>query len=142
LVVPDEYTAQLLRHPLSIAGDEIAIDVQKVPMSGLGRALKRANDILLSFIAIAFLIPLFVALSRQSNATRQDRSSSGKRENGYQGRSFRILKFRTMTVMEDGDIINQACKNDSRVTHVDVGSGRPASTNFRSCSMCCAARCH
>ena len=118
LVVPDEYTAQLLRRPLSIAGDEIAIDVQKVPMSGLGRALKRTNDILLSSIAIAFLIPLFVALVAAIKCDSSGPILFRQTRNGYQGRSFRILKFRTMTVMEDGDIVSQACKNDSRVTHV------------------------
>jgi len=141
LVVPDEYTAQLLRHPLSIAGDEIAIDVQKVPMSGLGRALKRANDIYFRLLPLPFLSRCSLHWSRQSNATRQDRSSSGKRETVIRDAVFGS-EVPDNDGHGDGDIINQACKNDSRVTHVDVGSGRPASTNFRSCSMCCAARCH
>jgi undecaprenyl-phosphate galactose phosphotransferase/putative colanic acid biosynthesis UDP-glucose lipid carrier transferase len=35
---------------------------------------------------------------------------------GYSGRTFRIYKFRTMKVLEDGDVIPQAQKNDARVT--------------------------
>ena len=118
LVVPDEFTAQLLRHPLSIAGDEIAVDVQKVPMNGFSRALKRSNDILLSSVAIAFLAPLFIAIVVAIKCDSPGPILFRQTRNGYQGRTFRILKFRTMTVMEDGDIINQVCKNDVRVTRV------------------------
>jgi undecaprenyl-phosphate galactose phosphotransferase/putative colanic acid biosynthesis UDP-glucose lipid carrier transferase len=36
--------------------------------------------------------------------------------NGFNGCSFRIFKFRTMTVAEDGPIIQQATRDDPRVT--------------------------
>jgi exopolysaccharide biosynthesis polyprenyl glycosylphosphotransferase len=38
--------------------------------------------------------------------------------NGFNGRSFRIWKFRTMTVLEDGPTIQQATRDDPRVTQV------------------------
>jgi lipopolysaccharide/colanic/teichoic acid biosynthesis glycosyltransferase len=38
--------------------------------------------------------------------------------NGFNGRSFRIFKFRTMSVFEDGPQIRQATRNDPRVTSV------------------------
>ena len=37
---------------------------------------------------------------------------------GFNGKTFRILKFRTMTVLEDGAQVVQAARNDSRVTRV------------------------
>jgi exopolysaccharide biosynthesis polyprenyl glycosylphosphotransferase len=37
---------------------------------------------------------------------------------GYSGRPFRILKFRSMTVLEDEGDIRQATRNDPRVTRV------------------------
>jgi len=37
---------------------------------------------------------------------------------GFNGRPFRIYKFRTMTVMENGDVVPQAQKSDKRVTRV------------------------
>ena len=36
--------------------------------------------------------------------------------NGFNGRPFRICKFRTMSVLEDGAVIRQATKNDPRFT--------------------------
>jgi putative colanic acid biosynthesis UDP-glucose lipid carrier transferase len=37
---------------------------------------------------------------------------------GYSGRPFRILKFRSMSVMEDSGDIRQATRNDPRVTRI------------------------
>ena len=39
-----------------------------------------------------------------------------QRRSGFDGRVFSIYKFRTMTVVEDGDHIVQTSKNDTRVT--------------------------
>jgi undecaprenyl-phosphate galactose phosphotransferase/putative colanic acid biosynthesis UDP-glucose lipid carrier transferase len=38
--------------------------------------------------------------------------------NGFNGRPFRIYKFRTMFVLEDGAMIRQATKNDPRITRL------------------------
>jgi lipopolysaccharide/colanic/teichoic acid biosynthesis glycosyltransferase len=38
--------------------------------------------------------------------------------NGFNGRPFRIYKFRSMTVMEDGAVVTQAKRDDARVTRV------------------------
>jgi undecaprenyl-phosphate galactose phosphotransferase/putative colanic acid biosynthesis UDP-glucose lipid carrier transferase len=41
-----------------------------------------------------------------------------QRRNGFHGSEFDIYKFRTMTVMEEGDDVVQAKRNDPRVTRV------------------------
>jgi undecaprenyl-phosphate galactose phosphotransferase/putative colanic acid biosynthesis UDP-glucose lipid carrier transferase len=41
-----------------------------------------------------------------------------QRRNGFNGRPFEIYKFRTMNVLEDGAVVRQAKKSDSRVTAV------------------------
>ena len=37
---------------------------------------------------------------------------------GFNGRLFRIFKFRTMTVLEDGSVIRQAAREDPRFTRL------------------------
>ena len=39
-----------------------------------------------------------------------------QRRFGLNGKPIRVLKFRSMTVCEDGDVIKQATKNDQRIT--------------------------
>ena len=41
-----------------------------------------------------------------------------QRRYGQNNKIFRIFKFRTMTVTEDGPVVVQATKNDSRVTYI------------------------
>jgi len=41
-----------------------------------------------------------------------------QRRSGLNANEFVILKFRTMTVLEDGPVVTQACRDDLRVTRV------------------------
>ena len=41
-----------------------------------------------------------------------------QRRSGFNGREFQIMKFRTMSVLEDGEAVVQAKRNDNRVTRV------------------------
>ena len=116
VVVPDQFTCGFLRHGLSEIGNQIAVDVQKAPMSAFGRAIKRTMDIVLSAFLIVFFSPLFLALAVAVRFDSKGPALFLQERNGYQGRPFRIFKFRTMTVMEDGNIASQACKDDVRVT--------------------------
>ena len=118
LVVPDEFTGECLRHGLSEIGNRIAVDVQKAPMTGVGCATKRAMDIVLSTALIVFFAPLLIAVSVAVRCDSPGPVFFRQRRNGHQGRVFRIIKFRTMSVMEDGDVASQACKDDQRVTRV------------------------
>jgi len=117
-VVPDEFTSEFLRHGLSEVGNRIAADVQKAPLSGFGRVTKRVMDVVLSSILIVFFLPLFVGISAAILWDSPGPVLFRQARNGYRGRAFRILKFRTMSVMEDGEVIKQASKNDQRVTAV------------------------
>lgn len=118
LVVPDACTAALLRHPASEIGNDIAVALQQEPLNGLGRAVKRVMDIVLSAAGIVFLAPVLVAIACAIKWESAGPVLFRQSRNGYRGQPFRILKFRTMSVMEDGDVIRQASRNDRRVTRV------------------------
>ncbi len=61
---------------------------------------------------LLFLIALLIRFDSNGPALfRQTRT-------GLNGRQFRIYKFRTMRVQEDGSAVRQATKGDSRVTRV------------------------
>lgn len=92
------------------------IAVWEIPLSSLQHALKRLIDIVLASIVIIFLLPLMALI-----ALGVKRSSPGpilfkQRRYGLNGREIIIYKFRSMKVMEDGDTISQATRNDSRTT--------------------------
>ena len=80
--------------------------------------LKRLFDILAAGFALLLFLPLLglvvVAIRLESPGPAIFR----QRRTGYRGRVFTILKFRTMTVTEDGGQIRHATKGDARVTAI------------------------
>jgi lipopolysaccharide/colanic/teichoic acid biosynthesis glycosyltransferase len=79
---------------------------------------KRALDLVLAVPALIALSPLLIVLAILIRAGSQGPALFRQTRLGMNGAPFRILKFRTMTVMENGDVIKQAEIGDVRVTKV------------------------
>jgi lipopolysaccharide/colanic/teichoic acid biosynthesis glycosyltransferase len=82
----------------------------------VGGAVKRTWDILLSGTAILLLSPLLAVIALAVVLQSRGPAFFLQRRGGYRGRPFLVYKFRTMTVADDGDEIDQAKRGDSRVT--------------------------
>lgn len=97
---------------------ELGLLVVDRPLSTSGLVAKAAVDrvgavaLLLAFGLPMLLIALAVKLDSPGPAL------FWQRRHGYDRRVFRICKFRSMTVLEDGNSIRQATKEDARVTRV------------------------
>jgi Undecaprenyl-phosphate glucose phosphotransferase len=96
----------------------LAIELQRAPLSEAQRFVKRTMDVVVASLALAFFLPiiLFAAIAIKLGSPgpvifRQVRK-------GFNGRHFVILKFRTMTVQENGSDVVQATRGDSRVTTI------------------------
>jgi exopolysaccharide biosynthesis polyprenyl glycosylphosphotransferase len=83
-----------------------------------GAEAKRAFDILFAGTALLFLGPLMLLIAMLVRMDGGGPALFRQQRTGFNGQVFRILKFRTMTVMEDGDTVCQASKNDARVTRI------------------------
>lgn len=79
---------------------------------------KRLMDIVLASIALIMLLPFLcliaIAIKLDSPGPILFRQGRG----GLDGRTFAIMKFRTLTVMEDGAQITQISRGDCRATRV------------------------
>lgn len=117
-LVPDQFTASCLRQKISMIGTNVAIEVQQEPLDAAQRAIKRTIDIVLSSLAIVFLSPLLIGVAIAVRCGSKGPVLFHQSRTGYRGRTFKIFKFRTMTVMEDGPVVAQACRNDCRVTRL------------------------
>jgi putative colanic acid biosynthesis UDP-glucose lipid carrier transferase len=115
-VVPSARDSELLRHPLRQIGRLYAVEIQKSQMSPLQRTGKRIVDILISVPLLIFIAPLLFAIALAIKIDSRGPVFFAQRRTGYLGEHFRILKFRTMSVLEDGETVTQACKDDQRVT--------------------------
>ncbi|MBL8553354.1 MAG: sugar transferase [Phenylobacterium sp.] len=77
---------------------------------------KRAFDIVVAGLALFAFLPLLVLIGTAIWMESQGPILFRQQRTGLNGRPFRIYKFRTMTVMEDGDGVRQAVRGDVRVT--------------------------
>lgn len=79
---------------------------------------KRTIDLIVSFIGLSVLTPVFILIALLIKLDSKGPVFFKQRRVGKDGRLFFIWKFRTMTALDDGDIIVQAQRCDPRVTSV------------------------
>lgn len=77
---------------------------------------KRAFDVLVSLGALLVFLPLLLTIAVLVRLESRGPALFRQRRTGLQGEIFTVLKFRTMTVTEDGDAVRQATRGDARVT--------------------------
>jgi putative colanic acid biosynthesis UDP-glucose lipid carrier transferase len=94
------------------AGVAAAIPVKPVATS----RLKRAFDIVTSFGALLFFLPLLLTIATLVRLESTGPALFRQRRTGLNGVIFTVFKFRTMTVVEDGDTVRQATRGDARIT--------------------------
>ena len=82
--------------------------------------IKRVFDILSSFIALIILSPLLIVVSIAIITSSKGPIFYRQARYGAKGKIFKIIKFRTMKVCEDGSMkgLKQATKNDPRISKV------------------------
>lgn len=117
-LVPDAHAARFLRYPLVNTGNTWTAELRRAPLSRKERALKRMLDLLGATLALLVFAPVMLVTAILIKATSRGPVFFRQTRNGFNGRAFKIFKFRTMCVLEDGPIIMQARKNDPRVTKI------------------------
>lgn len=93
---------------------------QTVPvyLRSLFRATKLVEDKAIAGALLFALSPLMLLIGLAIRLESPGPALFRQRRGGRDGRPFACLKFRTMTVMEDGSAIRQARRDDDRVTRI------------------------
>lgn len=99
-------------------GNKVAFRVVRPPLSDHQLVTKRIFDVVVAGVALLLLAPLFVATALFIAIDSPGPVFFLQRRKGFNRQDFRIVKFRTMTTMDDGDFIAQACRGDPRITRV------------------------
>ena len=115
-IVPDVFTFNLLHSRMGHVGEVQTISVYDSPMRGGYSIMKRMEDVFLSLTILGIIsIPMLcIALgikltSRGPVLFKQDRY-------GMDGKKIKVWKFRSMRVMDNGEVVKQATKGDPRIT--------------------------
>jgi putative colanic acid biosysnthesis UDP-glucose lipid carrier transferase len=116
--VPDMFVTDLIQgRSDSICGLPV-ISVCETPFRGPAGVLKRASDLVLAALILILLSPLMAAIAIAVRLQSPGPIIFRQRRYGLDGEEIVIYKFRSMSVIEDGSMIEQARKNDSRITRL------------------------
>jgi undecaprenyl-phosphate galactose phosphotransferase/putative colanic acid biosynthesis UDP-glucose lipid carrier transferase len=95
-----------------------SVELQRAPLTAIERLIKRAFDIALASAATIVLLPLMLVVALLIKLDSKGPVLFRQQRIGFDGQTFHIYKFRTMTVMEDGPVVVQAARDDCRVTRL------------------------
>ena len=112
-------TSPLMRdpHPARI-GRMRTIQLAPAPLTLRDRVVKRAFDIVGASVLLLASLPLFALIALLIKLDSPGPVLFRQRRHGFNHREFRVIKFRTMSTLDDGVLIRQARRNDDRVTRV------------------------
>ncbi len=106
-------------HRVSALGDVGLLDIKTKPLADWGRYLKSAEDYVIASLALVVALPVMAAVAI---AIKWDSPGSvlfRQRRHGLNRRVIEVLKFRSMTVMENGNGVAQVDRaGDARITRV------------------------
>ena len=113
---PDIFVTDLIQGRLDSVGGLPVVAVCETPFSGWNGTVKRLSDIVLSLqILVLISIPLLI-IGLAVKLTSPGPIIFKQRRYGLDGQEIIVYKFRSMTVAEDGAVVVQAQKQDSRIT--------------------------
>jgi putative colanic acid biosynthesis UDP-glucose lipid carrier transferase len=86
------------------------------PFYGAYGLIKRASDLVFASIILVLLLPLMLGIALAVKLSSPGPVLFRQRRYGLDGREIVVYKFRSMCVLEDGNVVTQATRNDRRVT--------------------------
>jgi putative colanic acid biosynthesis UDP-glucose lipid carrier transferase len=109
-------TYDLLHAHWSHVGSVPVVGIHDTPFEGMVALLKRVEDLVLGGIILALIALPMLAIAASIRLTSPGPVLFRQWRYGLNGRRIRVLKFRSMTVAEDGADVKQATRDDARVT--------------------------
>jgi len=117
-LLADDDIARYLYQRVHRVGSIWTAELKRTPLTWLEQTLKRIMDVIGASAGLVMLSPLMITTAISIKLDSVGPVFFTQRRIGFNGRAFRIYKFRTMTVLEDGSTIQQATRDDPRVTRV------------------------
>ena len=114
--VPDIFVSDLIQARVDSIGGLPVVAVCESPFTGINGLVKRASDFVLALLILVLISPLLLVIAMGVRLSSPGPVLFKQRRYGLDGKRIVVYKFRTMTVAEDGDVVRQATRDDSRVT--------------------------
>ncbi|HHL3765607.1 TPA: undecaprenyl-phosphate glucose phosphotransferase [Klebsiella pneumoniae] len=117
LLIPDIFTFNILQSRTEEINGVPVVPLFDTPLNGINMVVKRLEDIVVSSIILLLISPLLACIACAVKSTSPGPVIFRQVRYGMDGKSILVWKFRSMTVMENDNVI-QATKNDVRITKI------------------------
>ena len=99
-------------------GEVTYLTTMSKPIAGWGAFFKKLEDYLLAAVGLILLTPALACIAVAIKLDSKGPVFFRQRRHGYNHQVIEVLKFRSMSTLDDGDKIVQATRNDRRITRV------------------------
>jgi len=118
LLIPDVFTFNILQSRTEEINGVPVVPLFDTPLNGINSVFKRLEDIIVSSIILLFISLPLIVIACIVKFTSPGPVFFRQIRYGMDGKPIMVWKFRSMSVMENGDNVIQAVQNDPRVTKV------------------------
>ncbi len=115
-LVPGLFVSSLIGAKWGSIGSIPILRVHESPFYGADGITKRAEDIIVASLILVIVALPMLLITLGIKLTSRGPVVFKQRRYGLDGKEIAVWKFRTMEVLEDGDVVTQATAHDDRVT--------------------------
>ncbi|HEY9107367.1 MAG TPA: undecaprenyl-phosphate glucose phosphotransferase, partial [Roseateles sp.] len=114
--VPDVFGISIIQGRLQDISGVPVVGICETPFTGTNELVKRISDIVLASIILVLISPILLALAIGVKLSSPGPVIFKQRRNGLDGEEIIVYKFRSMRTQDNGAVVKQATKGDSRIT--------------------------
>ena len=114
--VPDVFGISIIQGRLQDMNGVPVVGICETPFTGTNDLVKRISDVVLATIILVLISPLLLAISIGVKLSSPGPAIFRQRRNGLDGSEITVYKFRSMRSMDNGPVVEQATKDDPRIT--------------------------
>lgn len=116
--IPDIYNFRLLNHRITQITNIPMIEINGTPLTASGITLKRMEDVIFASLILVLISPVMLIIALVIKFTSQGPIIYKQERHGWNGKTIKVYKFRSMYVSENSLEFVQAKRNDNRITPV------------------------
>jgi putative colanic acid biosysnthesis UDP-glucose lipid carrier transferase len=113
---PDVFGISIIQGRLQDMNGIPVVGICETPFTGINSLVKRVSDIVLASIILILISPILLAVAIGVKLSSPGPIIFKQRRNGLDGDEIKVYKFRSMRVQDNGLVVRQATRGDSRIT--------------------------
>ena len=114
--VPDVFGISIIQGRLQDMNGVPVVGICETPFTGTNELVKRWSDLILATLILVIVSPLMLLVALGVKLSSPGPVIFAQRRNGLDGSEITVYKFRTMITQDNGSVVQQATRDDSRIT--------------------------